>query len=27
MRKKLVDILISVCILYLIDISGFGTKS
>jgi len=24
-RKKLVDILISICILYFIDISGFGT--
>jgi len=24
-RKKLVDILIGICILYFIDISGFGT--
>jgi len=26
-RKKLFDILISICILYFIDISGFGTYS
>ena len=25
-KKKLVDILIGICILYFIDISGFGTR-